>query len=111
MNSITFKQMDSIAGDARVNFEIDREKKEVVIAMFTARGRPFVSSRALEVFALRILPERGVTAFNTDSPKSLTDWSVIVTVRTQRFEVQIVKQNEVNGGAVVVELYPKETEA
>ena len=67
---ITIKQTGSKADDARADFTLDREKKEVVIAMFTLRGKPFVSSRARETFALHVLPEHGVIAFNNDSPKS-----------------------------------------
>lgn len=104
--SITIKQTGSMAGDANVNFTIDRERKTVAVEMTTARGKPFVSCRALETFALQILPERGVVAYNSDHPKVFTDWTIFVDVGEQRFEVSIVKQGEINGSAVVVELYP-----
>jgi len=109
--SITIKQVGSMAGDAHVTFSIDRERKAIAVEMTTARGKSFVSSRALEMLALQTLPEHGVVAFNSDQPKSFTDWRLFVDVAGQWFEAQIIKQNGINGGAVVVELYPAESKA
>lgn len=105
---MVIKQTGSMAGDGNVDFTIDRERKAVAVEMTTALGKPFLSSRALETLVLQILPERGMVAFNSDSPKMLTDWTIFVNVGEQRFKAQIVKQGEVNGGAVVVELYSAE---
>ena len=104
--SVVVKQTGSMACDAGVAFELDRPKKTVSLKMATARDRPFVSLNALGLFVTKVLPDHRVIAFNTDHPKSLTDWTIFVDVGEQRFEAQIVKQGDVNGGAVIVELYP-----
>lgn len=104
--AIVVKQTGSMACDAGVAFEIDRQKKTVLLKMATARNKSFVSLNALRIFVMQVLPGHGVVAFNSDHPKSLTDWTVFVDVGNQRFEASVVQQGEVNGNAVVVELYP-----
>lgn len=106
--SVTIKQTGSLAGDARVDYEIDRERKEVVIKMFNSRGKPFVSRTALEVFLTRILPnDHGVIAYHQDDPKHITDWSAYLDVEEHRFRVEVIKQSAINDYAIEIVLYPQ----
>lgn len=114
--SVVIKQAGGLASDARVEFEIDRERKEIVISMFTDRGTPFASRVAIEEFFLHFLPaEHNLIVFDDETlpQRKFSDWMLYLDVELKdigiyRFRVAITRQATFNGvNSVEIALLPQ----
>ncbi len=112
-NEVIVKHTASSASDARIQYEIDAEKKAILLSMTDHHGAPLFSSSALEYFVARVLMhDHEIEAYDVDSATisryaRRSEWSVFVDIGDQRFLGKIIRNRATpTDGQTIIELYP-----